>query len=107
MAFGVSNIQLSRPFLVSGNRPCADSLVARLGLSIWWREPGHAPGFPFSLWEVGRSSRLKPGHRVEIRPFAHTCASVVGVSVDPLVVGRDWSPVSSYKTRGYCRRTMY
>jgi hypothetical protein len=23
--------------LVSGNRPCADFLVRRLGLSIWWR----------------------------------------------------------------------
>jgi hypothetical protein len=37
--------------------------------------------------------------------YAHTCASVVGVSVDPSVVGRDWSPVSSNKARGYCCRT--
>jgi hypothetical protein len=33
-----------------------------------------------------------------------TRASAVGVLVDPLVVGRDWSPVSSNKTRGYCCR---
>jgi hypothetical protein len=32
--------------------------------------------------------------------IAHTRASVVGVSVDPSVVGRDWSPVSSNKARG-------
>jgi hypothetical protein len=30
---------------------------------------------------------------------------VVGVLVDPPVVGRDWSPVSSNKARGYCCRT--
>jgi hypothetical protein len=30
---------------------------------------------------------------------------VVGVSVDPPVVGRDWSPVSSNKARGCCCRT--
>jgi hypothetical protein len=29
---------------------------------------------------------------------------MVGVSVDPPVVGRDWSPVSSNKARGCCRR---
>jgi hypothetical protein len=39
-------------------------------------------------------------NRWKIGPFAHTCASVVGVSVDPSVVGRDWSPVSSNKARG-------
>ena len=44
-------------------------------------------------------------NRWKIGPFAHTCASVVGVSVDPSVVGRDWSPVSSNKARGYCCRT--
>jgi hypothetical protein len=43
--------------------------------------------------------------RWKIGPFAHTCASVVGVSVDPSVVGRDWSPVSSNKARGCCCRT--
>jgi hypothetical protein len=43
--------------------------------------------------------------RWEIGPFAHTCASVVGVSVDPPVVGRDWSPASSNKARGCCCRT--
>jgi hypothetical protein len=46
-----------------------------------------------------------PGDRRKTGPFAHTRASVVGVSVDPSVVGRDWSPVSSNKTRGYCCRT--
>jgi hypothetical protein len=45
-----------------------------------------------------------PG-RWEIGPFAHTSASVVGVSVDPSVVGRGWSPASSNKARGYCCRT--
>jgi hypothetical protein len=39
--------------------------------------------------------RQESGDRWEIGPFAHTRASVVGVSVDPSVVGRDWSPVSS------------
>ena len=43
--------------------------------------------------------------RWKIGPFAHTCASVVGVSLDPSVVGRDWSPVSSNEARGYCCRT--
>jgi hypothetical protein len=38
-------------------------------------------------------------------PFAHTCGSVVGVLVGPSVVGRDWSPASSNKARGYCCRT--
>jgi hypothetical protein len=38
-------------------------------------------------------------------PFAHTRAYVVGVSMEPPVVGRGWSPVSSYKARGYCCRT--
>jgi hypothetical protein len=37
--------------------------------------------------------------------FTHMCASVVGVSVEPSVVGRDWSPMSSNKARGYCCRT--
>jgi hypothetical protein len=37
-------------------------------------------------------------------PFAHTCASVVGVSVGPSVVGRDWSLLSSNKARGCCCR---
>jgi hypothetical protein len=46
-----------------------------------------------------------PGDRWEIGPFVHMCASVVGVSVGPSVVGRDWSPVSSNKARGYCCRT--
>jgi hypothetical protein len=43
----------------------------------------------------------------DLGPFVHTgtCASVVGVSVDPSVVGRDWSPVSSNKARGCCCRT--
>ena len=44
-------------------------------------------------------------NRWKIGPFAHMCASVVGVSVDPPVVGRDWSPVSCNKARGYCCRT--
>jgi hypothetical protein len=43
--------------------------------------------------------------RWKIGPLAHTCASVVGVSVDPPIVGRDWSPVSSKKAHGYCCRT--
>jgi hypothetical protein len=43
--------------------------------------------------------------RWEIGPFAHMCSSVVGASVGPSVVGRDWSPVSSNKARGYCCRT--
>jgi hypothetical protein len=30
---------------------------------------------------------------------------VVGISMEPSVVGRDWSPVSSNKARGYCCRT--
>jgi hypothetical protein len=39
-------------------------------------------------------------------PFAHTCASVlVGAPVDPPVVGRDWSPVSSNEAGGYCGQT--
>jgi hypothetical protein len=56
---------------------------------------------------VGAMRRLVlgPGHRWEIGPFAHTCASVVGISMGPSVVGRDWSPVSSNKARGYCCRT--
>jgi hypothetical protein len=29
----------------------------------------------------------------------------VGISMEPPVVGRDWSPVSSNKPRGYCCRT--
>jgi hypothetical protein len=33
------------------------------------------------------------------------CASVVGISMEPSVVGRDWSPVSSDKARGCCCRT--
>ena len=41
--------------------------------------------------------------RLDRLPFAHTCASVVGVSMDPSVVGRDWSPASSNKARGYCQ----
>jgi hypothetical protein len=45
------------------------------------------------------------GRSVTIGTFSHTYASVVGVSVDPSVVGRDWSPVSSNKARGYCCRT--
>jgi hypothetical protein len=51
---------------------------------------------------------LGAGSRWEIGPwtvFVHTCASVVGVSVDPSVVGRGCSPVSSNKARGYCCRT--
>jgi hypothetical protein len=58
-SFGVSNIQLSRPFLVSGNRPCVEFLVARLGLSIWWRKKRScfllcqfAP--PFMSWAPSR-----------------------------------------------------
>jgi hypothetical protein len=47
----------------------------------------------------------KTGGRWEIGPFAHTCASVVGVSVGPSVVGHDWSQVSSNKARGCCCRT--
>jgi hypothetical protein len=43
--------------------------------------------------------------QVGIGPFAHTRASVVGASVDPSVVGRDWSPASCNKARGYCCRT--
>jgi hypothetical protein len=43
--------------------------------------------------------------RWEIGPFAHTCASVVGILADPSVVGRGCSPVSSNKARGYCCRT--
>jgi hypothetical protein len=34
-------------------------------------------------------------NRWKIGPFAHTCASVVGIAMEPSVVGRDWSPVSS------------
>ena len=34
----------------------------------------------------------RPGDRWETGPFAHTCASVAGASVDPSVVCRDWSP---------------
>jgi hypothetical protein len=44
-------------------------------------------------------------NRWEIGPFAHTCESVMSVSVGPSVVGRDWSPVSSNKARGCCCRT--
>jgi hypothetical protein len=44
-------------------------------------------------------------NRWKIGSFAHTCASVVGVSVGPSVVGRGWSPVSSNKARDYCCRT--
>jgi hypothetical protein len=44
--------------------------------------------------------------RWEIRPFAHTCASLVGISMEPPVVSRDWRPVSSNKARGYCCRTL-
>jgi hypothetical protein len=50
-------------------------------------------------WKSGGRSCL-------LGPFAHTCASVVVVSMGPSVVGRDWSPVSSNKARrGYCCRT--
>jgi hypothetical protein len=49
-----------------------------------------------------------PGDRWETGPFAHACASVVGVSVEhPSVVGLDWSPVSSNKARGYCCRITW
>jgi hypothetical protein len=37
------------------------------------------------------------GRRWKTGPFAHTRASVVGISMEPSVVGRDWSPVSSNK----------
>jgi hypothetical protein len=47
---------------------------------------------------------LKTGGRL-LGPFAHTCGSVVGVSADPPVVGRDCSPMSSNKARGCCCRT--
>jgi hypothetical protein len=56
-------------------------------------------------WSFEEAGLPGPGHRWEIGPFAHTCASVVGVSVGPSVVGRDWSPMSSKKARGYCCRT--
>jgi hypothetical protein len=58
-------------------------------------------------WSSGRRL-VGPGwgqRRWEIGPFAHTRASVVGVSMEPSVVGRGWSPVSSNKARGCCCRT--
>jgi hypothetical protein len=77
-----------------------------------WRLPEPTPG--------GADSR-RPGVGLAPRPQAlpvpaqlplwfyvlHStaCASVVCISVDPSVVGRDWSPVSSNKARGYCCRT--
>jgi hypothetical protein len=59
------------------------------------------------LPEISKSRNLStgPGDRWEIGPLAHTCASAVGVLVDPAVVGHDWSPVFSNKARGYCCRT--
>jgi hypothetical protein len=47
----------------------------------------------------------KTENRWKIGPFAHTCASVMGVSAGPPVVGRDWSPVYYNIARGYCCRT--
>jgi hypothetical protein len=46
-------------------------------------------------------------NRWKIGPFAHTYACICGGDLDvkPSVVGRDWSPVSSNKARGYCCRT--
>ena len=81
------------------------------------REP--APGGPGSGLRRGRKRflcqlplwfyilyiGLDLKNRWKIGPFAHMRASVVGVSVDPSVVGRDWSPVSSNKARGCCCRT--
>jgi hypothetical protein len=52
-----------------------------------------------------RRGLVGPGSRWKIGPLAHTFASVVGISMEPPVVGRDWSPVSSNKARGYCCRT--
>jgi hypothetical protein len=52
------------------------------------------------------------GGRWEIGPFAHTCASVLAWvsrwarrSLSVVVLGHDWSPVSSNKARGCCCRT--
>jgi hypothetical protein len=56
-------------------------------------------------WSSEEAGGLDLENRWKIGPFAHTCASVVGVSVEPPVVGRDWSPVSSNKARGCCCRT--
>jgi hypothetical protein len=44
------------------------------------------------------------GSRWETGPLAQTCASVVGISMEPPVARRDWNPVSSNKARGYCFR---
>jgi hypothetical protein len=57
-------------------------------------------------WSSEEAGLDLPGNaRWKIGPVAHTCASALGVSADPPVVGRDWSPVSSNKARGYCCRT--
>jgi hypothetical protein len=52
-------------------------------LATTWDAGGHPPSAP-----------LFPSFR-----------SVVGISMEPSVVGRDWSPVSSNKARGCCCRT--
>jgi hypothetical protein len=76
------------------------------------------------LWKVDADGRLPawaPGttdplgtclsEDVELRQLMEGVAEAgswavwMGVSVDPSVVGRHWSPVSSNKARGYCCRT--
>jgi hypothetical protein len=47
---------------------------------------------------------LGTGGRLD-RLHIATCASMVGISMEPPVVSRDWSPVSSNKACGYCCRT--
>jgi hypothetical protein len=53
----------------------------------------------------GRRSARGGGTNGGGGPAARTCASVVGISMEPPVVGRDWSPVSSNKARGCCCQT--
>jgi hypothetical protein len=60
----------------------------------------------FVVGALRQEAGLDLENRWKIGPFAHTCASVVVISMGPSVVGRDWSPVSSNKARrGYCCRT--
>jgi hypothetical protein len=54
-------------------------------------------------WQL--PSENKVGRRVGRFHIRIRLWSVSRVSVDPSVVGRDWSPVSSKKARGCCCQT--
>jgi hypothetical protein len=101
----------------------ARAALALCQLAVIWRHWASTPNDAFDKQVIGNwQDKQKPvgaplgalslplplhqGGASRASLLRHSFFSpVVGVSVDPLVVGRDWSPVSSNEARGCCCRT--